>query len=228
MTIAKIIEHLGLRMASDTFENGFRELAQRVNMEHAPRLIGFCGAAGAGKDTASFFLELLGYQKIAFADALKIEAYDMITKPTEEYRYRVFQELDISLPGFLEPASTDFEKIKIINENKVQWRKLLQWHGTEYRRAENPNYWIDQVRRKIVTGRWVVSDVRFQNEIALIRELQGQVWLISGRDDGYTPAHASELDWQGTTFDQQFVNDSITGFQSELYRRVLSPQTTAV
>jgi hypothetical protein len=166
-TVTRIIRHLGPPLAYETLENGIQQLARRIDISNAPRLIGFCGAAGAGKDTASFLLSLLGYQKIAFADALKIEAYDLIVNPTEEYRTRVKEELGINLPLSLDIAEADFEKVDIINRRKVELRRLLQWHGTEFRRAQDKDYWINKVREKVRKGFWAVSDVRFQNEVSM-------------------------------------------------------------
>ena len=225
-TVTRIIRHLGPPLAYETLENGIHQLARRIDISNAPRLIGFCGAAGAGKDTASFLLSLLGYQKIAFADALKIEAYDLILNPTEEYRTRVKEELGINLPLSLDIAEADFEKVDIINRRKVELRRLLQWHGTEFRRAQDKDYWINKVREKVRKGLWAVSDVRFQNEVTMIREEGGQVWMIAGRDDGYTPTHASETDWKNTKFDAIFDNaGSVTDLQTAIYNRIFESKT---
>lgn len=229
--ITRIVRHLGPQLAHEVIENNINQLLQQIDISHAPRVIGFCGAAGAGKDTASFILGLLGYQKLAFADALKIEVYDSIMNPTKEYRDRVVNELDIVLNHFpsLDVANSDFEKIEIINRRKVVLRRLLQWHGTEYRRKQDDQYWINKVKEKISSGRWVISDVRFQNEIQMIRSEHGQVWLIDGRDDGYTPSHASETDWKNTTFDQVFNNNGdLSILQNALYRHFFNRDTKAV
>jgi hypothetical protein len=226
--VTRLIRHLGPALAHETLGNGISQIVNQLNLDNAPRLIGFCGAAGAGKDTASFLLSFLGYQKLAFADALKIEAYDSITNPTEEYQARVREELGINLPFALDVATADYDKVDIINRRKVELRRLLQWHGTEYRRAQDKDYWINRVREKVKTGKWVVSDVRFQNEVAMIREEGGQVWLITGRDDGYTPTHASETDWKDTTFDATFENGGdITILQNALYRNIFDRKVMA-
>lgn len=226
--VQRLIRHLGPPIAHEVLSNGIQQITSQLNLDAAPRLIGFCGAAGAGKDTACFLLSFLGYQKIAFADALKIEAYDSITNPTEEYRTRVLEELGITLPFPLDVAESDYDKVEIINRRKVELRRLLQWHGTEYRRAQDKDYWINQVRDKVRTGKWVVSDVRFQNEVVMIREEGGQVWLITGRDDGYTPTHASETDWKDTKFDAIFENGgAATSLQDALYRCIFQSQMRA-
>lgn len=215
------IRHLDQNRALQAVDNALSYLVNKISLGIAPRIIGFCGAAGAGKDTASFLLTLLGYQKIAFADALKIEAYDLCVNPTDEYRLRVQVELGITLPLSLDQASSEQEKIDIINRRKVELRRLLQWHGTEFRRAQDPNYWLNLVRDKMATGRWVVSDMRFQNEVNMVRSIGGVIWLIQGRDDGYTPTHASETDWRGTSFDCTFDNStSIDKLQEQLYEKI--------
>lgn len=218
-----LIRHLDNVTAMQAVDNGLQYVVSKIDLSSAPRIIGFCGAAGAGKDTASFLLTLLGYRKIAFADALKIEAYDLCLNPTEEYRRRVSDELGMTLPLSLDIANSEQEKIDIINRRKVELRRLLQWHGTEFRRAEDPNYWINLVRDKMRTGMWVVSDMRFMNEVQMVRESGGVIWLIEGRNDGYTPTHASETDWRTAPFDATFDNSgSITTLQTQLYERVFN------
>lgn len=216
-----LIRHLDNVTAMQAVDYALQYVVSKLDLAGAPRIIGFCGAAGAGKDTASFLLTILGYQKIAFADALKIEAYDLCVNPTEEYQRRVSDELGISLPLSLDTAHSEQEKIDIINRRKVELRRLLQWHGTEFRRAEDPNYWINLVRNKMRTGKWVVSDMRFQNEVNMVRESGGAIWLIEGRSDGYTPTHASETDWRSATFDAVFDNAGpVANLQEQLYSRI--------
>ena len=146
--VTRLLRHIGAISTYEVLDQALRLMIERMDFSIAPRVIGFCGSAGAGKDTASYILALLGYQKIAFADALKIEVYDQCINPEPAYKERVAAELGIVLPLPLDATNHDYEKIEIINRRKVELRRLLQWHGTEYRRAENENYWIDRVRER--------------------------------------------------------------------------------
>lgn len=90
-------------------------------------------------------------------------------------------------------------------------RSLLQRIGME-RRAENPNYWIHRAFDRIVSEAtvrrehrrlWVLTDVRFENEAAAIKNAGGVLWRVERRnpathgawDNGLTAeqkAHPSE------------------------------------
>lgn len=63
-------------------------------------------------------------------------------------------------------------------------RKLLQWWGTDYRRAQEENYWIDRLNEVYKTSIEdpttivFVDDVRFKNEVDFIHKHKGNVlWL---------------------------------------------------
>lgn len=76
-------------------------------------------------------------------------------------------------------------------------RLLLQWWGTEYRRAQDPDYWTKVWGRK-VEGldperlNLLVDDVRFSNELKVIREHGGL--LVKIERPGFNGAnnHSSE------------------------------------
>jgi hypothetical protein len=59
--------------------------------------------------------------------------------------------------------------------------KLLQWWGTEYRRAQDPDYWVKKVQEKIYDfhGVVLIADVRFQNEFSFIKEIGGALVNVS-------------------------------------------------
>lgn len=55
-------------------------------------------------------------------------------------------------------------------------RTILQWWGSQYKRDLDDSYWINKVANVIKSNpqsNFVVTDVRFLNEAALVRELQG-------------------------------------------------------
>ena len=92
-------------------------------------------------------------------------------------------------------------------------RKLLQWWGTELRRAEDPNYWVKkaeqdalaQERRGFVP---VFTDVRFPNEADMIKDHGGVLIKVLAdkalreRRVGKIPDHISEtaLDERGADY----------------------------
>lgn len=67
--------------------------------------------------------------------------------------------------------------------------KLLQWWGTEYRRAQNPNYWVDKLCESIPGTLDVVmiTDVRFPNEADAIKNRKGYTVKIERLDKAGKP-----------------------------------------
>ncbi len=114
---------------------------------------------------------------------------------------------------------------------------MLQAWGTEFRRAQDPNYWITQAAEKITnhfnatTYPMVFNDVRFQNEIDMLRECGFLIIKIDMSVDDvlvYQEAHgearevtltrlehASEREWQAAEFD--VVIPSVRGNVQGLY-----------
>ena len=81
----------------------------------------------------------------------------------------------------------------------------MQWWGTEYRRNQTPGYWVNKAAKRIL---WlqkslgarlvVITDVRFEDEANLVRNLGGQIWQIKRPGcDVSTGAHVSEVTGEG-------------------------------
>ncbi len=85
-------------------------------------------------------------------------------------------------------------------------RYLLQWWGSEYRRASDPDYWVRKLEDTLVKERsyvdvGMITDMRFPNEFEMVKKLGG----ITVRLDrvGYTDVdnHISETALDGAPFD---------------------------
>lgn len=118
-------------------------------------MIGLCGYARAGKDTAA--LGMIGYVRKAFADALKVEAaaYSMSV-------YRI-------------------NPMHCTPEEKEQIRWFLVGHGRA-RRMQNQDYWIESLESSLPDAlprsKIVVTDVRYPNECEWIERNGGRVvWI---------------------------------------------------
>jgi len=138
-----------------------------------PILIGITGRAGVGKDTLAGFL---GYPTDAFAATLK---------------------LMMSAAGLPEPA-TRREKEHAIEGLGFSWRRAAQRLGTEWGRSLNPNLWLLLLERRCRASNQkviVITDVRFENEAAFIRE-HGVLCFLEGRETtvrGPDGKHPSEF-----------------------------------
>lgn len=147
-----------------------------------PTLIGLMGYAQVGKDTTAGVLAESGFERIAFADALKqmLLSLDPIVTDGSEPQRRVSSVVE----------SEGWEGAKRIPEI----RRLLQRLGTEAgRQVLGDGIWVDTAFQNVRHGgKFVITDVRFPNEVAAVRKWGGKLWRVTR--DGYGPVngHASE------------------------------------
>lgn len=150
-------------------------------------IIGITGRKQSGKDTVyQMLIRQLGTHRcirLAFADTLKSEVADLFGIDINELERRK------ALPGM---------------------RRFLQFWGTEIRRTDNDNYWIDVLKEKVslLEPRWeivIVADVRFINEAECIKELSPtRNCLLRIERNAYESCidgHPSELEQQSITVD---------------------------
>ncbi|HEU0196993.1 MAG TPA: hypothetical protein VFQ88_07215 [Nevskiaceae bacterium] len=152
-------------------------------------LIGLCGFKRAGKDTvASGLVQVHGFTRVAFADALRREVAEIDGIPVAEDAMK-----DV-------PAA-----------NGRTYRDALIDRG-QARRAEDPDYWVKQLQAIVLDMRSnanvVVSDCRFPNEFAWVREHGGHlVWIR--RCGVVSNGDITEQDWSHKC-DFTFDNDMST------------------
>jgi hypothetical protein len=139
-------------------------------------LIGFSGKAGSGKDTsADYLVHRFGFTKMSFAGPLKAM---------------------LATAGFPEPADRALKEAQIPGFD-FSWREAAQKLGTEWGRALDPDIWLKVMAKQLELANHTnvcLSDVRFENEAALIRSLGGTVVHIGGKSVnlGANATHASE------------------------------------
>lgn len=199
------------------------------------QIIALTGLAGTGKDTAADILVThCGFTKLAFADALRSEVQAAFNVPAELLTRRDLKEMptaelalvecdDMGLIGALVRAAMaastralDYAWI----EAPRSPRQILQWWGTEYRRAQRINYWLELLRDRIRQlhaldgrSRFVVTDCRFENEADLVRAMGGVVWQITRTDvQPVEGQHASATD--GTRLNPSVIIDNSSTLHS--------------
>jgi hypothetical protein len=164
-----------------------------------PRIIGFTGVAGCGKNTAAAqFREIYpSYQERAFADPIK----EMLRKGV----------------GLDNQQLNGVLKEEIIPEFGVSPRTMMQTLGTEWgRHMMGGNFWLTCMKRRIhPTENVVITDVRFQNEAEYVRE-NGLLVHIMGRG-GIEGGHASEAGVEPHDGDYYIYND---GTYEDLYMKI--------
>ena len=190
-------------------------------------IIGICGLIGSGKGTvADILVNTHKFKKISFADKLKdgvasVFGWDrkMLEGDTDESRQ--WREL-----------KDDFWSNE--TQMEVTPRLVLQLFGTDcMRNGFDDGIWVSLVKKELLDnpGRnYVIPDVRFANEVDMIRDVGGEVWeikrgpdpqwLIEYETDGKEPkVHASEWKWIKSKKDLVIEND---GTLDELSNQVLS------
>lgn len=143
-------------------------------------VIGFCGEAQSGKDTAaSFLVAELGYERIAFGDPLKEELAEQFFNPTPDWeeclrKHHRWTPWSLDLIDYLTGEDGGGDPLTYINDHKDVFRPYLQLYGTEFRRAVDPDYWVKLAAKRMKYGkRYVFTDVRYQNEADLIHSADG-------------------------------------------------------
>lgn len=124
-------------------------------------LVGLAGKMGAGKDFVFKRLSDLGYRVVreSFADGLRYEIEDTIGE-------------GMHLPALWHKPYTP------------EVRRLMQWWGTDFRRKEDPNYWLWKLDTRLEAYAdenllVCVTDIRFPNEAEIIKQRGGiiaSVW----------------------------------------------------
>jgi hypothetical protein len=166
------------------------------------RMIGLAGWGGTGKDTvADILVADHGYTKFSFSDALYKEVSDAYGVPVAWLQDRAIKEVPQAQLAPILCKDENFvlclEKLRspVVNAlDGLSPREVLQWWGTEYRRAQDPSYWLkrsDETVAKAQSQRMVNTSVRFENELDFIRKYGGEVWCIQ-RNVPRPNGHAAE------------------------------------
>lgn len=145
-------------------------------------------------------------RRYAFADALKREVneaaekaggmFGLITKLSMELGEQFTYVGADSVRRFVtyEPDADMTDPLCPLGKQ----RALLQWWGTEYRRARNPFYWITKLRETLQKEKpqfALITDMRFPNEFYFIKHFcKGYTVRCDrlGYQDGLAATHASE------------------------------------
>jgi hypothetical protein len=184
-------------------------------------LIGLAGSAGVGKDeVADYLVKEHNFIKFSFSDLLYSEVSDAFGISMTELKDRDSKEKPSPWIKVESCSNPEFRALMIAfcGRNGVDYdttefspRWVLQQWGTEYRRAQNANYWIDAARVWLrnmtealndtplhgMFAGFVNTSVRFPNEQAFIHEEGGVVWHVrrfKDTDDASASGVASGLD----------------------------------
>ncbi|NOY13932.1 MAG: hypothetical protein GXP51_09750 [Deltaproteobacteria bacterium] len=204
-------------------------------------IIGFAGKAASGKTTAAQHLApLLDRETLiipmamvlrdeveTFLRAIDAEAHVPLVYGCQQDKLRVFY-LDESKAlqqcpqwaGFVAEHSDIQDRP---GQTAVTVRRILQWWGTEYRRVRDPDYWTKAWERKVrqhdlTQTHILVDDVRFMNELRIIKALDGVIVKIERPGFAAGGNHASETALDGyRDWERIILNDgSLEQFKSKV------------
>lgn len=184
-------------------------------------LVGFGHRARNGKDTAvaaiiEAFKDQYDVRRYSFGDGVKeeVNALDQVELCMRQ-----------GIPYDFDPPMDD----PMCQTKHGKQRKLLQWYGTEFRRAQDPFYWVNKLRKKIEEEKAqvaLISDMRVVSEAYYIAAFRGYTVKVTrhGFADILTPGnHKSETELLNFKFDyeisvldgelDQLKKDAVTVFQ---------------
>ncbi len=159
-------------------------------------IYGLVGAVGSGKDTVGQYLvERHGFKQLAFAKKVKdvahlVFGWDRVMLEGQTRESREWREVVDPYWG-------------------ISPRQALQKIGTEmFRDHIHPETWVKSVLKEILAdpdANYVITDCRFENEVAAIRALGGRIlaikrgaepaWAAEARSGAACPAGVHVTDW---------------------------------
>lgn len=194
-----------------------------------PKLLGLTGYKQAGKDTTA---ELLGWKRVAFADALKDEVYSL----NPEFSHVCMGQV-----------STDYIQDTVDRfgweEAKEKYPEVRQWlvdFGAHQRNFVHKDYWLDkgmaEAQEYLKAGHNVViTDCRYANEIdrvktpQLLKDDEGDLIRVDGKvlwieSPGYGPNlnHQAEIDIPTYNWDDKITNCRTEAYALSLFDKLHS------
>lgn len=191
------------------------------DIENIPDLIGITGQKQSGKSTAAEALVSLGYVADAFADDLKSIIYRTqgiyVPIPRENQLKYGFEKFE-TYQNVIDTIGIDLAK-----EIVPSIRRILQTFGSEsVRDTLGEDMWANQVINRVKTRRLaliktVVPDVRFENELNILRANGGVIIRIIRPSQKSINMHRSEIEIQNLDVDYEIINDgSIKDLQQKI------------
>lgn len=189
-------------------------------------VIGFAGRKESGKSLLSEVSGKYGYKTVYMATPLKNLVADLINVRYEDIdrlknvrsEYPVSAE-DIEFLHCETGIPVDYLKSKLDGKIYTTVREILQHMGTDVIRNYDSGWHVRRTKEAILSmgddAKVCVGDVRFPDEVDMVRELGGKVWFITRPSMDNVSNHASETSVRWKDADFVIVNngskDEISG-----------------
>ena len=157
-------------------------------------IIGLSGYAKVGKDeVAQILVKKYGFKRIAFADPIR----------------ELLLEINPILANGYHLKTIINEEGWTLAKNKEEVRRLLQELGVGARQVLGDDVWVVAALRKMENFKenYVITDVRFENEAVMVRQLGGEIWRIQRPGIQAVNNNVSELEMDGYKFDRVLRNE---------------------
>lgn len=169
-------------------------------------IIGLAGRKGAGKTELANVCKRQGFIVLRFAIALKKLVSELVGFEVNASQESKIKELNLRLSEEQIQYIAKETNIKVedvretigsISFNTV--RDMLQIIGTDLIRKFNPDWHVNKLKELLVEGHnYCIDDVRFPNEVNMIKSMGGIVWFVVRPIIDNISNHDSEtsLRWQ--------------------------------
>jgi len=193
-------------------------------MKKKIKLIGIAGKAGSGKDTVATIIQFLTLDDEVFSKTNKDCLADLDHKgycaTNSKWEIRKFATALKKIVSILlgckvkaledrEYKETPLGKEWVSIDVELTPRDILQQVGTDIGRNINQNVWVNALFNQITKkSRWIISDVRFHNEVQAIKDRGGLLIKVIRPSNNNTGLHISETaldNFDG--FDEVIIND---------------------
>jgi dephospho-CoA kinase len=156
-------------------------------------IIGLTGFARSGKDSvAKVLIENYKFTRVAFADPIRDLLFEL--NPLLENGHRL--------------SSTVEEYGWEVAKAKPEVRRLMQTLGVSARKIIDEDLWVIKALRTMDDDKnYVVTDIRFENELAVLKLSGAQIWRVKRSGVGAINNHVSEAQMSTFEVDQTFIND---------------------
>ena len=207
-------------------------------------VIGFAGRLQSGKTELAKICEEFGYVRLRVALPLKemvatllletVEGVNMLKTANNHYE---FDQEDREYIAYRTQIPIDIINDKLTEKVFKNTREIMQFIGTDLIREYNSSWHVDELRKMMSdeNGKYVIDDIRFPNERALIEELGGTCWFIIRPKLDNVLNHESETSLKWQEFSHILVNDKdVKTFQNgwrrfmENYNMFLEKRTYAL